>query len=173
MELYGTLSAPMSMTRAVPWNSMEFHGTSSAPISLTRAVPWNFMELGMRQFRWHEQFHGIPDSIFFVKIWSIRVAVFSVTRVGLVIKRNTLQAYIVSNIAEVGLWTSYLKKSIFKSPMQYNILCSLQTVFNISEIERNSDILNTVCKEHKILHCIGDLNIDSLNMMFISPLWFT
>ena len=69
----------------IPWNleyanfndtnsSMEFHGTKSAPISLTRAVPWNFMELkvcqfrwhqksmenAMRQFHWHEQFHGIP-----------------------------------------------------------------------------------------------------------------
>ena len=55
----------------IPWNlecanfadtssSMEFHGTWSAPISLTRAVPWNSMELGVRQFRWHEKFHGIP-----------------------------------------------------------------------------------------------------------------
>ena len=26
--------------------------------------------------------------------------------------------------------------------------------------ERISDILYTVCKEHKIFHCIGDLNID-------------
>ena len=41
-------------------SSMEFHGTRSAPISLTQAVPWNSMELRMRQFRWHEQFHGIP-----------------------------------------------------------------------------------------------------------------
>ena len=137
MEFHGTRSAPISMTRAVPWNSMEFHGNSielwvhqlwwheqfhgiprnwnlgcanfadtssflefhrtwSAPISLTRAVPWNYecanfdemsssmefhgipwnfkcaitdtsssmawnsIELGVRQFRWHEQFHGIP-----------------------------------------------------------------------------------------------------------------
>ena len=41
-------------------NSMEFWGISGAPISMTRAVPWNSMELGVRQFRWHEQFHGIP-----------------------------------------------------------------------------------------------------------------
>ena len=111
MNLLGTSSAPISMTRAVPiWNSMElwvrqfrwhqqfhgipckfgvrqfrwheqfhgipwnlegtnfddmsssmeFHGTSSAPILLIRAVPWNSMEHGVRQFRWHEQFHGIP-----------------------------------------------------------------------------------------------------------------
>ena len=92
MEFHGTLGAPISLTRAVPWNSMElrmrqfrwqeqfhgipwnlecanfadtsssmeFHGTWNAPISLTRAVPWNSMELGVRQFRWHEQFHGIP-----------------------------------------------------------------------------------------------------------------
>ena len=26
-------------------SSMEFHGTWDAPISLTRAVPWNSMEL--------------------------------------------------------------------------------------------------------------------------------
>ena len=41
-------------------SSMEFHGTKNAPISLIRAVPWNSMELEVRQFRWHEQFHGIP-----------------------------------------------------------------------------------------------------------------
>ena len=55
----------------IPWNfgcanfddsssCMEFHGTWSAPISLTRVIPWNSMELRMRQFRWHERFHGIP-----------------------------------------------------------------------------------------------------------------
>ena len=55
----------------IPWNlkcanfadmrsSMEFHGTLGVPISLPRSVPWNSMELGVRQFRWHEQFHGIP-----------------------------------------------------------------------------------------------------------------
>ena len=60
MEFHGTWSAPISLTREVPWNSMEFHGTWSAPISLTRAVPWNSMELGVHQFRWQEQFHGIP-----------------------------------------------------------------------------------------------------------------
>ena len=60
MEFHGTSSAPISMTRAVPWNSMEFHGTWSAPISLTEAVPKNSMELGISQFQWHEQFHGIP-----------------------------------------------------------------------------------------------------------------
>ena len=92
MEFHGTRSAPISLTREVPgnsidavvrqfrwheqfhgipWNlecanfadtssSMEFHGTWSVPISLTREVPWNSIELGVRQFRWHEQFHGIP-----------------------------------------------------------------------------------------------------------------
>ena len=60
MEFHGTWSAPISLTRAVPWNSMEFHGTGNTPISLTRAVPWNSMELRVRQFHWHEQFHGIP-----------------------------------------------------------------------------------------------------------------
>ena len=95
MEFHGTKNVPISLTRAVPWNSwnsmelrvrqfrwheqfhgipwkyecanfadtsssMEFHGTKNVSISLTRAVPWNSMELRMRQFRWHEQFHGIP-----------------------------------------------------------------------------------------------------------------
>ena len=55
----------------IPWNqacanfddtssSMEFRGTRSAPISMTRAVPWNSVGLGVRQFRWHDQFYGIP-----------------------------------------------------------------------------------------------------------------
>ena len=85
MEFHGTNSAPISMTRAVPWNSMELW---SAPISLTREVPWNSMELPCTdqecanfddksssmefhgipwnlkfhapEFRWHEKFHGIP-----------------------------------------------------------------------------------------------------------------
>ena len=60
MEFHGTSSAPISMTRAVPWNSIEFYGTSSVPISLTRAIPWNSMEFQVPQFRWHEQFRGIP-----------------------------------------------------------------------------------------------------------------
>ena len=34
-----------------PWNSMDFHETCSAPISMTRAVPWNSIELGVRKFR--------------------------------------------------------------------------------------------------------------------------
>ena len=49
-------------------SSMEFHGTSSAPISLTRAVPWNSMELGVRQFRWHEEFHRF--------LWNLECANF-------------------------------------------------------------------------------------------------
>ena len=64
----------------IPWNlkcanfddtssSIEFHGTRSAPISLTRAVPWNSMELGVRQFLWHGQFHGIP--------WNLNCANFA------------------------------------------------------------------------------------------------
>ena len=71
MEFHGTWSAPISLTWEVPWNSMEFHGTLGAPISLTRAVPWNSMELRMRQFRWQEQFHGIP--------WNLECANFADT----------------------------------------------------------------------------------------------
>ena len=44
MEFLGIWSAPISLTREVPWNSMEFHGTCGVPISLTRAVPWNSLE---------------------------------------------------------------------------------------------------------------------------------
>ena len=124
MEFHGTWNAPISLTRAVPWNSMEievrqfrsyekfhgipwnsmelwvrqfrwheqfhgiprnlecanfantsssmeFHGTGTAPISMTWAVPWNSMELWVRQFRWHEQFHGIP--------WNLECANFADT----------------------------------------------------------------------------------------------
>ena len=52
-------------------SSMEFHGTRSAPISMTRADPWNSMELWVRQFRWHQQFHGIP--------WNLECANFADT----------------------------------------------------------------------------------------------
>ena len=38
---------------------MEFRGTQNAPISITRAIAWNSMEFGVRQFRWHEHFHWI------------------------------------------------------------------------------------------------------------------
>ena len=41
-------------------SSMQFHKTWGASISLTRPVPWYSMELALRQFRWHEQFKGIP-----------------------------------------------------------------------------------------------------------------
>ena len=55
----------------IPWNFvcvkfaamtryMEFHGTWNASISLTRAFPWNSVGFGVRQFNWHEHFHGIP-----------------------------------------------------------------------------------------------------------------
>ena len=44
-------------------SSMEFYGTWRVPISMTRAVPWNSMELGVRQIWWHELFHGIPRNL--------------------------------------------------------------------------------------------------------------
>ena len=50
MEFHGTSSAPISMTRAVPWNSMEFHGTWSAPISLTEAVSHKIFYHGINFF---------------------------------------------------------------------------------------------------------------------------
>ena len=41
----------------------------------------------------------------------------------------------------------------------YRMPDSFVDVFN----ERITDILHTVCKEHKIFYCIGDLNIDFFN----------
>ena len=55
-----------------------------------------------------------------------------------------------------------LDKDIFRTNSNivigliYRMPDSSVDVFN----ERISDILNTVWKEHKIFHCIGDLNID-------------
>ena len=53
------------MMQMVPFNknkdSIEFHGTWSASISLTRAVPWNSVEFGARQFHWHENVDGWFD----------------------------------------------------------------------------------------------------------------
>ena len=87
MEFHGIWSVPISMKQTIPCNSMELHGTWTAPIS-TRAVPlnswksmelgvcqfrrheqfhaitWNSMELRLHQFRWHDQFHGIPWNLF-------------------------------------------------------------------------------------------------------------
>ena len=69
MEFHRTRSAQISLKRAVPWNSIEFHGTWSAPITLTWEGPWNYMKLWVRQFRWHEQIHGIP--------WNLECAIFA------------------------------------------------------------------------------------------------
>ena len=46
-------------------SSMQFHGTAHVSEIGALGIPWNwrtwnYMELRMRQFRWHEQFHGIP-----------------------------------------------------------------------------------------------------------------
>ena len=44
-------------------SSMKFHGIPwnwGALISMTRAVPWNSMELEVRQFRWQKHLHRIP-----------------------------------------------------------------------------------------------------------------
>ena len=67
----------------IPWNlkcanfvdpssSMEFHGIWNVPISLTREVPWNSIELEVRQFNWHEQFHGIPWNSMELKMRKLR-----------------------------------------------------------------------------------------------------
>ena len=64
-------------------NTMEFHGTRSAPISMTQADPWNFMELWVRQFRWHQQFHGIP--------WNLECANFADTTSSMVFHSMELQ----------------------------------------------------------------------------------
>ena len=60
MEFHGTRSAPISLTRAVPWNSMELEVCQFRWHEKFHGIPWNSMELRVFQFRWHEQFHGIP-----------------------------------------------------------------------------------------------------------------
>ena len=60
MEFHGTWRAPISMTRAVPWNSMELGVRQFRWHQQFYGIPWNSIELGVRQFRWHQQFHGIP-----------------------------------------------------------------------------------------------------------------
>ena len=60
MEFHGILGAPISLTRAVPWNSIELGVRPFRWLEQFQGIPWNSMELRMCQFRWHEQFHGIP-----------------------------------------------------------------------------------------------------------------
>ena len=72
MEFHGTRSAPISLTREVPWNSMELGVRQFRWHEKFHGIPWNSMELGVRQFRWHEKFHGIP--------WNLECANFSDTR---------------------------------------------------------------------------------------------
>ena len=60
MEFHGTRSKPISLTQAVPWNSMELWVRQFRWLEHFHGIPWNSMELRVRQFRWHEQFHGIP-----------------------------------------------------------------------------------------------------------------
>ena len=43
-----------------PNNSWELLQTWSFTTSMTPVVQWNSTELGVVQFRWHDQFHGIP-----------------------------------------------------------------------------------------------------------------
>ena len=50
MDFHGTSSATISITRAVPWNSMQFLGTRSAPISDPDP-------------RWHELTHLVRNEI--------------------------------------------------------------------------------------------------------------
>ena len=61
MEVHGTWSAPISMTRAVPNSSMEFRGTWSAPISMTQAIPWGLSSAN---------FDGMSSSMEFLGTWS-------------------------------------------------------------------------------------------------------
>ena len=61
MEVHGTWSAPISMTRAVPNSSKEFRGTWSAPISMTQAIPWGLSSAN---------FDGMSSSMEFLGTWS-------------------------------------------------------------------------------------------------------
>ena len=69
MEFHGTRSKPISLTQAVPWNSMELWVRQFRWLEQFHGIPWNSMELKVRQFRWHEQFHGIP--------WNLKCANFA------------------------------------------------------------------------------------------------
>ena len=66
MEFHGTSGAPISMTRAVPWNSMELgvrqyrHGTALVIEIGALLVPWNSMEHLVSAELAHSNFHGIP-----------------------------------------------------------------------------------------------------------------
>ena len=60
-EFYTILKLSALMIPMVPLNNKKG--------SMTRAVPWNSMELRVHQFRWHEQFHGIP--------WNLECANFA------------------------------------------------------------------------------------------------
>ena len=85
--------------------------------------------------------HTIPCSCsdalskLLVKMWSINVAVFSVTLVGFVIRGKTLWEYDISKTIDVGLCDSHLKRSIFRSPIwKIVFFFSLSIIFNISVI---------------------------------------
>ena len=71
MELHGTWSAPISMTWTVPWNSMELGVRQFRWHEQFHGISWNSMDVGVCQFRWHEQFHGIP--------WNFKCAYFADT----------------------------------------------------------------------------------------------
>ena len=62
MEFYTILKLSALMIPMVPFNNKKKG-------SMTPAVPWNSMELRVHQFRWHEQFHGIP--------WNLECANFA------------------------------------------------------------------------------------------------
>ena len=63
MEFHGTLKTSISMTRTVPWNSMELGVRQFRWREQLHGIPWDSIELGMCHFRWHKQFHGIPWNI--------------------------------------------------------------------------------------------------------------
>ena len=70
MAFHEAWGAPISMARAVPWNSMELVVRQFRWYEPFHGIPWNFMEYGVRQIRWHEQFHGNNKKDLFQFKWT-------------------------------------------------------------------------------------------------------
>ena len=50
----------LNKKKTIPCNSMELGVRQFRLHEQFHGIPWNSMELEVRQFRWHEQFHRIP-----------------------------------------------------------------------------------------------------------------
>ena len=97
MEFHGTFLGKLEVT----WDSMELE----VLLLKFHVIPWNHkwnsMELGVCQFRCHEQFHGIP--------WNLECANFADTNGSgaLQVPWNSLSTALVSEICALQIpWNS-------------------------------------------------------------------